>query len=168
MLPDVPPWVVSRPRAAEQLDLGVSGLLTLVTAPTGWGKTQAVAEWAADAQLPGALLWLNVAGAAADPDVFWMLLGDAMVEAGEERSVPIPDVGSHERRRTHALTMLGAFLRQSGPWVVVLDDFPRGRLGSSAGISRWSWTARSAGCVWSSSAMVNRLSRSSDTMSPAS
>ena len=129
VLPDVPTWVVSRPRAAEQLDLGVSGLLTLVTAPTGWGKTQAVAEWATDAQLPGALLWLNVAGAAADPDVFWMLLGDALVEAGENGSVPIPDVGSHERRRTHALTMLGAFLRRSGPWVVVLDDFPSGQVG---------------------------------------
>ena len=129
VLPDVPPWVVSRPRAAEQLDLGVSGLLTLVTAPTGWGKTQAVAEWATDAQLPGALIWLNVAGAAADPDVFWLLLRDALVEAGEERSVPIPDVGSHERRRTHALTMLGAFLRRSGPWVVVLDDFPSGQVG---------------------------------------
>ena len=129
VLPDVPPWVVSRPRVAEQLDLGVSGLLTLVTAPTGWGKTQAVAEWATDAQLPGALIWLNVAGAAADPDVFWMLLGDALVEAGEERPVPIPDVGSHERRRTHALTMLGAHLRRSGPWVMVLDDFPSGQIG---------------------------------------
>ena len=129
VLPDVPPWVVSRPRAAEQLELGVSGLLTLVTAPTGWGKTQAVAEWATDAQLPGALIWLNVAGAAADPDVFWLLLRDALVEAGEKRSVPIPDVGSHERRRTHALTMLGASLRRSGPWVVVLDDFPSGQVG---------------------------------------
>ena len=129
VLPDVPTWVVSRPRVAEQLDLGVSGLLTLVTAPTGWGKTQAVAEWATDAQLPGALIWLNVAGAAADPDVFWMLLGDALVEAGEERPVPIPDVGSHERRRTHALTMLGAHLRRSGPWVMVLDDFPSGQIG---------------------------------------
>ena len=94
VLPDVPPWVVSRPRAAEQLDLGVSGPLTLVTAPTGWGKTQAVAEWATDAQLPGALIWLNVAGAAADPDVFWLLLHDALDEAGEKWSVPIPDVGT--------------------------------------------------------------------------
>ena len=129
VLPDVPPWAVSRPRAAEQLELGVSGLLTLVTAPTGWGKTLAVAEWATDAQLPGALIWVNVAGVAADPDVFWLLLRDALVEAGEKRPVPIPDVGSHERRRTHALTMLGASLRRSGPWVVVLDDFPSGQVG---------------------------------------
>ena len=129
VLPEVPPWVVSRARAAEQLDLGVSGLLTLVTAPTGWGKTQAVAEWATDAQLPGALIWLNVAGAAVDPDVFWMLLCDALRDAGEKRSVPIPDVGSHERRRTHALMTLGACLRRSGPWVVVLDDFPSGQTG---------------------------------------
>ena len=129
VLPDVPHWVVSRPRAAEQLELGVSGLLTLVTAPTGWGKTLAVAEWATDAQLPGTLIWVNVAGGAADPDVFWLLLRDALVEAGENGSVPIPDVGSNERRRTHALTMLGASLRRSGPWVVVLDDFPSGQVG---------------------------------------
>ena len=90
VLPDVPPWVVSRPRVAEQLDLGVSGLLTLVTAPTGWGKTQAVAEWATDAELPGALIWLNVAGAAADPDLFWTLLRDALVEAGERHGRPHP------------------------------------------------------------------------------
>ena len=52
VLPDVPPWVVPRPRVAERLDLGVSGLLTLVTAPTGWGKTLGVAEWATDARAP--------------------------------------------------------------------------------------------------------------------
>ena len=40
---------------------------------------------------------------------------------------PHPGRRHSERRRTHALTMLGAFLRRSGPWVVVLDDFPRGR-----------------------------------------
>src|SRR4029078_9295662 len=74
VLPDVPPWAVSRPRVAEQLELGVSGLMPLVTAPTAWGKTLAVAEWATDAQLPGALIWVNVAGVAADPDVFWLLL----------------------------------------------------------------------------------------------
>ena len=51
-------------------------------------------------ELPGALIWLNVAGVAADPDLFWQLLRDGLVEAGEKRPVPIPDVGSHERRRT--------------------------------------------------------------------
>ena len=129
VLPDVPPWVVARPRVADLLDLGVSGLLTLVTAPTGWGKTQAVAKWATTSELPGGLIWLNVAGQGADPDLFWTLLRDALDEAGERGVIPIPDVGSHERRRRHALTVLGAFLRRSGPWVVVLDDFPSGQIG---------------------------------------
>jgi LuxR family maltose regulon positive regulatory protein len=129
VLPVVPPWVVARARVCDLLDLGVSGRLTVVTAPTGWGKTQAVAEWATTAELPGGLIWLNVAGSGADPDFFWTLVRDALTEAGERQVIPIPDVGSHERRRLHALTVLGAFLRRSGPWVLVLDDFPSGQVG---------------------------------------
>jgi len=129
VLPAVPSWVVSRPRVADRLDLGVAGPLTLVTAPTGWGKTQAVAEWATSADLPGGLIWLNVAGRGSDPDLFWTLLCEGLVESGETQLVPIPDVGSHERYRLRALSVLGAFLRRSGPWVVVLDDFPSGQVG---------------------------------------
>ncbi len=129
VLPHVPPWVVRRSRVADRLDLGMSGLLTLVTAATGWGKTQAVAKWATTAELPGGLIWLNVAGQGADPDLFWTLLRDGLLEAGELQVVPIPDVGSSERQRRHALTMLGTTLRRTGPWVVVLDDFPSGRFG---------------------------------------
>jgi LuxR family transcriptional regulator, maltose regulon positive regulatory protein len=40
------PPAVSRPALAQRLEDGVAGRLTLITAPAGWGKTSALAEWA--------------------------------------------------------------------------------------------------------------------------
>jgi LuxR family maltose regulon positive regulatory protein len=125
-VPHVPAWALSRPRLADRLDLGISGVLTLVTAPSGWGKTLGVASWATEVQVPGALVWLSLAGTDADPDLFWQLFGAALVEAGEQHLAPVPPVGTSDRGRLHALARLGAALRRSGPVVAVLDDFPTG------------------------------------------
>jgi LuxR family transcriptional regulator, maltose regulon positive regulatory protein len=128
--PDVPHWMVPRARLADRLDLGVLGQLTLVTGPSGWGKTLGVASWAASAQAPDGLIWLSAAGASADPDLFWELLHNGLVEAGERPLAPVPPLGSHGSRRTHALALFGTWLRHSGPRLLVLDDYPTGDIGA--------------------------------------
>ena len=46
-IPKWRPGLVSRPRLIERLDQGIERKLTLVSAPAGFGKTMALAEWLA-------------------------------------------------------------------------------------------------------------------------
>jgi LuxR family maltose regulon positive regulatory protein len=126
-LPAVPDWVVPRARLSARLDAAVSSPLTVVTGPTGWGKTLGVASWAGT-QDPGGVLWLSAA--AGEPDSFWELLRLALVETGGRSLAPVPRTGSHGARRTHALALLGTWLRRTGPRVLVVDNYPAGGLGA--------------------------------------
>ncbi len=128
-VPRVPGWALSRPRLNDRLDLGVCAALTLVTGPTGWGKTVGVASWASRVAAPGPLVWVTLSGTAGDPDLFWKLLHRGLQAAGQRHLLPIPSSGDSDARRLHALALLGAAMRRSGPWVLVLDDFPTGPVG---------------------------------------
>jgi hypothetical protein len=44
-VPQLRPNVVSRPRLIERLNEGLHRKLTLISAPTGFGKTTLVSEW---------------------------------------------------------------------------------------------------------------------------
>jgi LuxR family maltose regulon positive regulatory protein len=46
-IPLLPPGFVHRPRLTERINRGVEGPLTLLSAPTGFGKTNLLADWAA-------------------------------------------------------------------------------------------------------------------------
>ncbi len=50
--------LVQRPHILESLDVGLSGKLTLVSAPAGFGKTTLVSEWIRSCGLPTA--WLSL------------------------------------------------------------------------------------------------------------
>jgi LuxR family maltose regulon positive regulatory protein len=57
-LPPHRPDLVQRPHILESLDAGLSGKLTLVSAPAGFGKTTLVSEWVRDLAHPTA--WLSL------------------------------------------------------------------------------------------------------------
>jgi LuxR family maltose regulon positive regulatory protein len=58
---------VPRPHLAERLNAGLSGGLTLVCAPAGYGKTALVADWARQRLVA----WLSLDRADNDPTRFW-------------------------------------------------------------------------------------------------
>ncbi|MGD8753765.1 MAG: LuxR C-terminal-related transcriptional regulator [Anaerolineales bacterium] len=57
-LPPPRPDLVPRPRLLEQMDAGLHGKLTLVSAPAGFGKTTLVSEWASQSAVP--IAWLSL------------------------------------------------------------------------------------------------------------
>jgi LuxR family maltose regulon positive regulatory protein len=57
-VPRVRSSLVPRPRLIEKLNAGLSGKLTLISAPAGFGKTTLVSEWIADCERPFA--WLSL------------------------------------------------------------------------------------------------------------
>ncbi|AET67050.1 ATP-dependent transcriptional regulator [Desulfosporosinus orientis DSM 765] len=68
--------LVERPRVYSRLDGMVQNGLTLVTAPAGFGKTSAVAQWAGHKGLPVA--WLSLDDGDNDPVRFWTYVTAAL------------------------------------------------------------------------------------------
>src|SRR3954454_21267929 len=81
--PRRPADLVSRPRLLRRLDEW-GGMLCVVCARVGFGKTTLLAEWATR---KGGVAWLSVDEAAAAPSVFWAhvahALGVATADGGE-------------------------------------------------------------------------------------
>ena len=51
---------ISRPRLTAQLDDGMTGKLTLISAPPGFGKTTLVTEWLSTCPTPERVAWLSL------------------------------------------------------------------------------------------------------------
>lgn len=79
-MPDLPTVHVPRQRLMEHLDTAVSHPVTLLCAPTGWGKTALVAAWIDAGRAPGRAAYVRFdvnCGAAA-----WRQLTNALTAAG--------------------------------------------------------------------------------------
>jgi ATP/maltotriose-dependent transcriptional regulator MalT len=59
-VPHVPSWAVPRTRLANYLDAATAGLLTMISAPTGAGKTIGVALWARDLDPSLSVIWVKL------------------------------------------------------------------------------------------------------------
>src|SRR4029079_4123601 len=79
--PRLPADLVSRPRLLRRLD-GWAGMLCVVAAPAGFGKTTLLAEWASKARRDG-VAWLSLDEAEAAPSVFWSRVGAALGAPGD-------------------------------------------------------------------------------------
>lgn len=81
--PRLPASLVKRSALYARLDRGLESRLTLVTAPTGFGKTTLLSQWLNHAQVPAA--WVTLDGGDNDPVRFWRYIITAfrrIVESG--------------------------------------------------------------------------------------
>jgi LuxR family transcriptional regulator, maltose regulon positive regulatory protein len=68
----VPRWrPLARRRLFGLLDEGVTGPLTLLAAPAGYGKTLLLTTWTTDARPPGPVAWVRVGPGDDQPPQFW-------------------------------------------------------------------------------------------------
>ena len=58
-VPSVPLWAVPRTRLAKRMDAG-AGILTMISAPTGAGKTVGVASWARNLDPSVGVIWVKL------------------------------------------------------------------------------------------------------------
>jgi LuxR family transcriptional regulator, maltose regulon positive regulatory protein len=70
-VPSPRPDLVPRSRLVERLDSGIAGTLTLVSAPAGFGKTTAVAQWVALRSAVQPVAWVQLDEGDNDPVRFW-------------------------------------------------------------------------------------------------
>jgi LuxR family maltose regulon positive regulatory protein len=121
--PDLPSWLVPRPRLEKQIAQGAERPLTSITGPPGAGKTMAVASWAAGHEA-GPVAWVTVDGYDNRPEVFWSYVVAALRRAG----VPVNRAAAalaHGEMAGHVfLLQLASSLAGRKPAVtLVLDDF---------------------------------------------
>jgi LuxR family transcriptional regulator, maltose regulon positive regulatory protein len=118
--PDIPDWVVQRPRITEQIAQGTRWCpLTVLTGPAGAGKTMALAVWAAAE--PGPLAWVGLDEFDNRPGVFWSYAVAALHRSGA--AVPRPAAARGRAGDEGFLLRLAAGLAaQDTPVTLVLDD----------------------------------------------
>ena len=117
---------VSRPRLIEQLDAASIRPLTVVTAPTGYGKSTLLAAWCEQATRAARCAWLSLDQSDNDPVVLWTYALQALRRlepehfADQLRALQTPGVSL-------ARDVLPSFLNEL--WtletvlVLVLDDY---------------------------------------------
>src|SRR5215210_583749 len=117
--------VVERPRLTDRLADAKLPLLTLVSAPPGFGKSTLLAEWlSGDAHHDRSTAWLSLDAGDNDPALFWSYVIAAV------RTV-VPDAGQGALsllRSSQPLEAVGASMVNDladlpGGLVVVLDDY---------------------------------------------
>lgn len=125
--PRVRAGFVARPRLIEALDAGSGVGVTLVGAPTGYGKTLLVAAWCADLVERGAqpAAWLSLAATENDPGLLMRYLIGALrhagVAVGERASLMVQVPGANPFAWMHSVLNDLAALRQAP--TLVLDDY---------------------------------------------
>lgn len=122
--PRVAPERVLRERLFERLDRGTRGPLTVVSAPTGFGKTTLVADWLGT-RWQGGSGWVSLGASDNDRALFWGYLCAAFEQAGVPGARALasaafaPGPVPTEALVAPMLAELGAV---EEPVVLVLDD----------------------------------------------
>ncbi len=120
---------VSRPRLMGQLNVGLRGKLTLVTAPAGFGKTTLVAEWVtccAQMDQPLRAAWLSLEEADSDLTRFltYFIAALQTIAANTGGSVLTLLQSPQPPPAEMALTaLLNEIASIPEPFILVLDDY---------------------------------------------
>ena len=123
-IPAPRPELVPRLRLIEQLNHGLKGKLTLISAPAGFGKTTLLCECAQQCKKPTA--WLSLDEGDNDPESFLSYLIAALGKTEPGIEVGLLEVleSSHTLDSVDVLTKLVNKISESiRPFVLVLDDY---------------------------------------------
>ena len=123
-LPRLQPGFVARPRLLDQLDQALGRELILVCAPTGFGKTALLADWARQGRWP--IAWLSLDAGDNDPARFWRHVVAALdpVCPGIARQLG-PLFGPPPPRAFEGLVaaLINELATGQDPMLFVLDDY---------------------------------------------
>jgi LuxR family maltose regulon positive regulatory protein len=84
--------VIERPRLVARLEELTRAPLTVVSAPTGYGKTTLLVSWTASTQRE--VGWASVGSPGLDADGFWALVAAALEHAEPRLRFGLRSVGS--------------------------------------------------------------------------
>ena len=116
--------VISRQDLLERLDSGLEKKLTVIAAPTGFGKTTLASMWIASRDFKSA--WVNLDEYDNDPSRFWMYFVSALrnLDATVGKDT-LSALNAPQNPAFHTLItpLINDLAKASGPYVLVLEDF---------------------------------------------
>jgi LuxR family transcriptional regulator, maltose regulon positive regulatory protein len=117
------PGFLDRPRLTERLTEGTAGVLTLVCAPAGFGKTSLLGDWARRSRRPVA--WLSLDGGDSDPARFWRYVAAALdgLRPGVGQRVDALFRGGQPPLEAVLTVLINELVEGSEQVVLVLDDY---------------------------------------------
>lgn len=124
MPPRLQPTMLRRPKLLAHLDGALTRKLTLLSAPTGFGKTTLAGMWIEGADFPCA--WVTLDATDNDPTRFWtyavsaLRTVDASIGKTTLSALMAPQPASLQTLLTPLINDLG---RLNGPAVLVLEDY---------------------------------------------
>ena len=119
--------LILRPRLIERMEGDDDASLVVVSAPAGYGKTTALAQWAAKTR-HRTVVWLDADPGHADPVVFVEDLLAALDEVEPISDLRLAAMGAADRRAlsTRVIPRIGRWLRSlEAPFTLVIDDAER-------------------------------------------
>lgn len=122
--PHLQPAQLVRTRCIDRLSSTPQRLLTVLSAPPGYGKTTLLAQWIAASERPAA--WVRLDPADDDSAMFWTYVGaalDPLVPGLLETLWPL--IEAIRRQPPHAISaaIAAELSRTSAPIVLVLDEY---------------------------------------------
>ena len=123
-IPPVPPKFVPRQRLIHRLDAGLDRKFTLVSAPTGFGKTTLLSEWVSAVGPPAA--WVALDRGDNDPARFWAYVVTALqrVRPGTGQNLLAAIQSPPPLLIGPPLTnLINELADDPAPFILVLDDY---------------------------------------------
>jgi LuxR family transcriptional regulator, maltose regulon positive regulatory protein len=122
-IPTTRPGYVRRPKLTARINEGVKGALTLLSAPAGFGKTQLLAEWAAESPYPVA--WLTLSFEDNDYIRFFRYFSTAFQEVEPRLSEAILDylLTAETSRLEMAVLLINEVSAIPKHFVLVMDEY---------------------------------------------
>ena len=124
LVPERRSGLVARPGLIEALEAGRARRVTLVAAPTGFGKTSVLSEWAAES--PARFAWVSLDAGDDDPSRFWSYV----VAAIEGTAPELPGTAGRRLRGPGVSiddevlpVLVNELTTLAQPLVLVLDDY---------------------------------------------
>ena len=123
-IPQLHADTVPRPHLYERLDEGLMRKLTLVSAPTGFGKSTLVIGWISERD--HAIAWLSLDGGDNDPVRFWTYLIAAIQTVHPEAGSEARQIVSASQMRSAepvAVSLINDISQLSNDLILILDDY---------------------------------------------
>ena len=116
--------VIRRDNLVSRLDAGLTRKLTVVTAPTGFGKTTLVSQWIASRKFASA--WVMLDENDNDPSRFWAYLVSALRTLDSslgKTTLSLLMASQPSPSRTFLTPLINDLARLKEPCVLVLEDY---------------------------------------------
>ena len=123
-IPKIRLELVSRPRLLDKLNEGLSGKLTIVSSPAGFGKTTLLSQWVRSTRLP--VGWVSLDEGDNDLTIFLTYLVAAIQQVSEgvdDTALSILRSPQPEAVNIALVVLLNQLERIPENFLVVLDDY---------------------------------------------